>query len=84
MVGVALVRVAGLVPDGEPVLTLLRGAVGPRLGVTRPVAAFWMRSSPTDDAADSASAISLSLNGSKNGTPVLSCLVVGVVAHTPA
>ncbi len=36
-------------------------------GLTRPVACFWIRSSPTDDAADSASAMSLSLNGSRNG-----------------
>jgi hypothetical protein len=42
----------------------------------RPVACFWIRSSPTDEAADSASAMSLSLNGSRNGTPVLSCLVM--------
>src|SRR5436305_108629 len=45
-------------------------------GLTRPVEAFWMRSSPTEDAADSASAMSLSVNGSKNVTPVLSCLVI--------
>lgn len=45
-------------------------------GLTRPFTSAWMRSSPTDAAADNASEMSLSLNGSRNGRPVLSCLTV--------
>ncbi len=82
---VAVLEGAVLVAGREPALALLADPSVQPSGFTWPVAASWMRSSPTADAADSASSSCCSVIGARNVTPVSGSTVVAAwPAHMPA
>ena len=67
---VALVQVTALVAGDEPLLTLRAGSMGPGLGRHSALNSFWVRSSPTADAAESADSMSAWVKGFRKVSPL--------------